>query len=124
MVVDNLRHFASGYLFTLALKLCYACMSFSVRWYRGNVQSCRTQMTLLRHMGEEVLAGSSFPQRLPQAREVRCFSTVCVGDDEAPLPTGSLYVFKLLLLCPLVFEAFLQSDYTPQTQIPQVFGSS
>lgn len=99
-------------------------MSFSVRWYRGNVQFCRTQMTRLGHMGEEVLAGSSFPQRLPQAREVRCFSIVCVGDDEAPLTTGSLFVFKLLLLCPLVFEAFLQSECTPQTQMPQVFESS
>lgn len=81
-------------------------------------------MTCLEHMGEEVLAGSSFPQRLSQAGEVKCFSTVRVGDDKAPLTTGSLFVFELMLLCPLVFETFLQSEYTPQTQILQVFGSS
>lgn len=73
---------------------------------------------------EEVLAGSPFPQRLSQAREVRCFSMLCVGDDQAPLTTGSLFVFQLVLLCPLVFEAFLQSKCTLQTQIPQVCGSS
>lgn len=78
------------------------------------MQSCGTQVTRLGHMGEKVLVGSPFPQRLSQAREVRYSSTVCVGDDEAPSTTGSLFVFKLLLLCPLVFEAFLQSECTPK----------
>lgn len=66
--------------------------------------------------------GFFIPTEAVSAREVRFFSTVCVGDDEAPLTTGSLFVFKLVLLCPLVFEAFLQSECTPQTQILQVFG--
>lgn len=70
-------------------------------------------------MGEEVLTGSSLPQRLSQAREVRGFSTVHVGDDEAPLTTGSLFVFKLVLLFPLVFEAFLQSDAHPKLRYPR-----
>lgn len=38
VVVDTLKHLASGYLFVLFYELfiCLACVSSSVMWYRGN----------------------------------------------------------------------------------------
>lgn len=131
VVVDILKHLVSGYLFAVLLKPVYM-FSLCVLFCHVVQGKCIILHNTSETFGMCERGGPGrlcIPTRLSWVGEVKCFSMVCVGGDH-PLTRGSLEPLRHICLysnwysLAHQYEAFLQSEHSSQTQVPQVFGSS